>query len=182
MLCYIYKLWLWQQYAVMCIGVTLGLGGMPLHYFFLPSATALKGDKQKVEIFSKRLFGWCKGRKMWNYVNRMQNRGICVLNSLLYKWYRLPFPEVKRPGRGFASHFHLATRLAWVELYLYSTSVQQMVCYEVTSFFTNTDIVCTRGLHKGQWRRWSWGLASGATSLEAEFECRQNGRKSEHAE
>jgi hypothetical protein len=55
-------------------------GGMPLQHYFLAKirllATEFKKGKQKIEMLSKRLFGWYKDRKMKRTASyRMQNRG-----------------------------------------------------------------------------------------------------------
>jgi hypothetical protein len=64
-------------------GVTWGLqvgGTCPPNIFLAKNrvlATQLKRDKSKVEIFSERLFGWCKDRKNETPVfYGRQNRGI----------------------------------------------------------------------------------------------------------
>ena len=73
--------------------------------------------------------------------------------SLLYKWYRIPFPGGKAAELCLYHPVSSSIEVVWVELY----SVQQTACCEVASFFTNTDTVCTCRLRKHQWRRWGWG-------------------------
>jgi len=47
--------------------------------------------------------------------------------SLVYRWYRVPFPGVKLPGRGF-NHANVKEKL---EMYPYTLSAPFMVCFGV---------------------------------------------------